>query len=74
VIDLPTGEKGTADVPLFALAIGRQDERALTRADQYSYVAHRSLLLIRLPKGLLFAQSIALANVCDTERPEFSLL
>ena len=47
VIDLPAGEVRAADVPLLALAVGRQDERALARADQYSYSAHRSLLSSR---------------------------
>ena len=40
VVDLPAREVGTADVPLFALAVRRQDECALARADQYPYPAH----------------------------------
>ena len=44
VVDLPAGEVGTADVPPFALAVRRQDERALACADQYPYPAHPSLL------------------------------
>src|ERR1700741_572171 len=32
VIDLPAGEKGSADVPLLPLAVRSQDERALARA------------------------------------------
>ena len=47
VIDLPATEVGTGDVPLLALAVGRQDERALARADEYPYAAHlrRSFLI-----------------------------
>ena len=40
VIDLPAREVRAADVPLLALAVRRQDERALARANQYSYSAH----------------------------------
>ena len=48
VVDLPAGKMRTADVPLFALAVRRQDERALARADQYSYTAsaHRLLSIL----------------------------
>src|SRR5690349_2055176 len=35
---------GTADVPLFALAVRRQDECALARSNQDPYFAHRPLL------------------------------
>ena len=45
VIDLPAGEVRAADVPFFALAVRRQDERAFARADQYSYFAHSFLLM-----------------------------
>src|SRR5512145_780921 len=34
MIDLPAPEVRAADVPLFTLAVGRQNERALSRADQ----------------------------------------
>ena len=34
VVDLPAGEVRTADVPLFALAVGGEDECAFARADQ----------------------------------------
>ena len=44
VVDLPAREVRAADVPLLALAVRRQDERALARADQYSYPAHPQLL------------------------------
>ena len=40
VINLPAGKVRSADVPLFALAVGGQNERALVRADQDSYFAH----------------------------------
>ena len=41
VVDLPAAEVRAADVPPLALAVRRQDERALARADQYPYSAHR---------------------------------
>src|SRR5439155_6115066 len=44
VVDLPTREVRAADIPPFALAVRRQDERALTGTDQDSYAAHGSLL------------------------------
>ena len=34
VVDLPAGEVGAADVPLLALAVGGEDERAFFRADE----------------------------------------
>ena len=40
VIDLPASEVGTGDVPLLSLAVRRQDERTLARADEYPYPAH----------------------------------
>ena len=40
VVDLPAGEVRAADVPLLALAVGREDERALACADQNPYLAH----------------------------------
>src|SRR5256886_638652 len=43
VVDLPPREVRATDVPPFALAVRRQDERALARADQDSYSAHGSL-------------------------------
>src|SRR5262249_23628812 len=44
VVHLPAREVRTVDVPLLALAVRRQDERALLRADQDSDSAHvRSL-------------------------------
>src|SRR6266704_864376 len=44
VVHLPARKVGTTDVPLFALTVRCQDERALSRANQYPYLAHRSLL------------------------------
>ena len=44
VVDLPAGEVRAADVPPLSLAVRRQDERALARADQDSYPAHPLLL------------------------------
>src|ERR1017187_1809714 len=43
MIDLPTAKLEAADIPLFALAIRGQDERALPCANQDSYFAHRFL-------------------------------
>src|SRR4029077_5062370 len=43
VEDLPSGEVGSADVPLFALAVRGQDECALACACQNPYFAHLSL-------------------------------
>src|SRR4051812_17174120 len=40
VIHLPTTEQRTLYVPLLALAIGGQDERALARTDEKAYLAH----------------------------------
>src|ERR1700674_1519665 len=44
VVDLPTGEVGTADVPAFAFSVRCQDERALSCANQQPYSAHALLL------------------------------
>src|SRR5262245_913415 len=41
VVDLPPGEHWTIDLPLIALAVGREDERAFARPDEDSYAAHR---------------------------------
>ena len=46
VVDLPARKVGAADVPLLALAVRCQDERALARANQYPYSAHPGLLPI----------------------------
>src|SRR5579862_9855862 len=40
VIHFPAGKVRTADVPLLALAIRRQDERALARSNENSDSAH----------------------------------
>ena len=40
VIHFPAGKVRAGDVPLLALSICRQDERALARSDQHSYSAH----------------------------------
>ena len=45
VVNLPAGEMGAADFPLFTLAIGRQNKCALLRANQHSNLAHLPLLL-----------------------------
>src|SRR5919108_5462851 len=44
MINFPTGKMRTADGPLVAFAVRRQDECALARANQYSYSAHNLLL------------------------------
>src|SRR5579862_946785 len=40
VIHFPAGKVRTGDVPLFALAIRRQNERALARSNENSHSAH----------------------------------
>src|SRR5258708_1106753 len=40
VVHLPAPKVGAADIPPIALAVRRQDERALACANQYSYPAH----------------------------------
>src|SRR5580692_9004921 len=49
VIHFPAGKVRAADVPLLALAVRRQDERALARADENSHSAHQQLLPLRWP-------------------------
>ena len=49
VIDLPAAEVRTADIPPFALAVRRQDERALACADQYA----NPLILYHRPPAVL---------------------
>ena len=49
VVDLPAPEVRAADVPLAALGIRRQDERALACSHQHPYSAHRSLLVVNAP-------------------------
>src|SRR5262245_3751750 len=49
VIHLPARKVWTADVPLFARSVRRENERALSCSHKYSYLAHRLLL----PIGLL---------------------
>src|SRR6058998_2176704 len=44
MIDLPAGKVRSAHAPLLTLAVRRQDERPLPRADEYPYPAHVSLL------------------------------
>ena len=44
VVDLPAGEMRAADVPGRAPGVGGEDERALARADQHPYTAHRDSL------------------------------
>ena len=62
VVDLPAREVRAADVPPFALAVRRQDERALARADQYPYSAH-PLLLVR--RGGNLASEPCARHTCD---------
>src|SRR5260370_22799263 len=57
VIHLRGGKMGGGDFPLSALAVCRQNERALACADQHPYAAHPFLLL---PQGLQ----------CATARPD----
>ena len=45
VVDLPSGKVGAADIPVFALAVRRQDERTLPCPYQYPHVAHLALSL-----------------------------
>src|SRR5439155_18869492 len=44
MVDFPTSKVRTIDIPSFAFAVGCQHERALARANQYSYSAHPALL------------------------------
>src|SRR5277367_290129 len=51
VVNFPARKVGAADVPLFALAVRRQDKCAFAGSNQYSYFAHRcspSLVSIQL--------------------------
>ena len=57
VVDLPARKVGAADVPPLALAVRRQDERALARADQYSYSAHRFASLPARGSGHVMADA-----------------
>jgi hypothetical protein len=44
MVDLPAREVRPADVPALALAVRFENEGALSRANQYPYLAHPSLL------------------------------
>src|SRR5713101_6238495 len=44
MVDLPASKLRATDVPAFALAVGRQNERTLACANQYSDFAHALLL------------------------------
>src|SRR5262245_56802256 len=46
VKDLPTGKERTGDGPLFARAVGGQDESTFFGADEYSNLAHGLLLVV----------------------------
>src|SRR5450755_1813305 len=48
VVNLPPRKMRTTHVPLFALAIGRQNKSALACANQYSHLTHHPLLLLSL--------------------------
>jgi len=63
MIDLPAAEMGTADVPLSALAVGCQNERALARAYQNSYAAHRRFP----PVGIALAQTDLTTRTIDVQ-------
>ena len=52
MIDLPAGKVRSADLPVVALAIRRQDKRALLRSNQQSYGSHTIILLVWSPKML----------------------
>ena len=41
VVDLPAAEVRAADLPPLALAVGAENERALTGSDQYTHAAHK---------------------------------
>ena len=58
VVDLPARKVRTTDVPPFALAVRRQDERALAGANQYSYLAHPLLLILEISAGQDRARSM----------------
>src|SRR5437867_6701768 len=51
MVDLPTCEVGTADIPPFTLAVRSQDECPLSRTRQNPYSAHPFLLHV-LPEKL----------------------
>src|SRR6516162_8249429 len=40
VINLPAAEMGAVDFPFLALAVGRENERALARTDEDSHAVH----------------------------------
>ena len=65
VVDLPAREVGAADLPLLALAVGRQDERAFARADQNSYSAHCVFLPGIACRTLLFEEARAELNIAS---------
>src|SRR5262249_1695828 len=44
MVDLPASKVGPADIPLLALAVRCQQERALAGTNQNTYFAHLSLL------------------------------
>src|SRR5204862_1500646 len=45
VVNLPAAEVGTADVPLFALAVRTENKSTFASTHQHSYLAHLSLLV-----------------------------
>src|SRR5690348_2444231 len=53
VIHLPPGKVGPAYIPIFALSVRRQNERAFARTNQNPHLTHSSLLL----ELSVFAQS-----------------
>ncbi len=52
VVELPACEVGAADLPVLAFAIGGEDERAFSRADEKTYFTHAGFLLWDLPRGM----------------------
>src|SRR5204863_3334489 len=56
MINLPATKVGAADVPAFKLPVRRQDEGALSRANEYPYLAH-SDSFVRDAHGISVASS-----------------
>src|SRR6185437_9004372 len=66
VIHRPARKKRAAHVPLFALAIRRQNECAFARAHQYAYFAHPRLLVVFfVPRNLSRCRKALYAKFCS---------
>src|SRR5262245_32369657 len=75
MIDFPARKVGTADVPPFALCVRCEDERALARANQYSYSAHNLLLpAFRFRINFFFARRSATASAAPRSLAPAGLL